>query len=186
MKFYLWLQPRRLHRQQSVGPHLKMRLAKPGAPFRLISFMAATGGRAYPGPTLFEEMGKGRLRLHARGRVVDEIFAQDPDQIGWDLGYCRRTRHPLRPFTHWRDTEFLNTGVRTSNDFAFHALAIDEHREKFAPALWTKTTRKDQPIRMRLRPARLRKSSNDGSPARTPMSAAAAPAICSRKFRSSG
>ena len=52
---------------------------------------------------------------------------------------------PYVPFTNWRDAEFLNTGVRTSNDFAFHALAIDEHREKFAPTLWTKTARKGPP-----------------------------------------
>ena len=38
------------------------------------------------------------------------------------------------------DMQFLNTGLRTSNDFAFHALAIDEHRKAFAPTLWTKQT----------------------------------------------
>jgi uncharacterized protein (DUF2235 family) len=47
---------------------------------------------------------------------------------------------------------FLNTGIRTSNDFAFHALAIDEHREAFLPTLWTKAIPKPpktDPIRQR-------------------------------------
>lgn len=32
---------------------------------------------------------------------------------------------------------FLNTGLRRNNEYAFHALAIDEHRKAFSPALWT-------------------------------------------------
>jgi uncharacterized protein (DUF2235 family) len=35
------------------------------------------------------------------------------------------------------DMQFLNTGIRRSNKFAFHALAVDEHRKAFAPTLWT-------------------------------------------------
>ena len=35
------------------------------------------------------------------------------------------------------DMQFLNTGIRVSNKFAFHAMAIDEHRKAFAPTLWT-------------------------------------------------
>ncbi|MGA2188454.1 MAG: DUF2235 domain-containing protein [Steroidobacteraceae bacterium] len=34
---------------------------------------------------------------------------------------------------------FLETDLRINNDRAYHALAIDEHRETFAPTLWTKT-----------------------------------------------
>jgi uncharacterized protein (DUF2235 family) len=34
---------------------------------------------------------------------------------------------------------FLETDLRINNDRAFHALAIDEHREAFAPTQWTKT-----------------------------------------------
>lgn len=41
------------------------------------------------------------------------------------------------PFFGRSDMQFLNTGLRTSNKFAFHALAIDEHRKPFAPTLWT-------------------------------------------------
>jgi uncharacterized protein (DUF2235 family) len=32
---------------------------------------------------------------------------------------------------------FLNTGLRQNNEYAFHALAIDEHRKAFKPTLWT-------------------------------------------------
>src|SRR5260370_2967847 len=34
---------------------------------------------------------------------------------------------------------FLETDLRINNDRAYHAMAIDEHREAFAPTLWTKT-----------------------------------------------
>jgi uncharacterized protein (DUF2235 family) len=33
--------------------------------------------------------------------------------------------------------QFLNTGLRVTNDYAFHAIAIDEHRKPFSPTLWT-------------------------------------------------
>lgn len=32
---------------------------------------------------------------------------------------------------------FLNTGLRINNNYAFHAMAIDEHRKAFRPTLWT-------------------------------------------------
>jgi uncharacterized protein (DUF2235 family) len=32
---------------------------------------------------------------------------------------------------------FLNTGLRHDNEYAFHALAIDEHRKAFRPTLWS-------------------------------------------------
>jgi uncharacterized protein (DUF2235 family) len=44
---------------------------------------------------------------------------------------------------------FLNTGLRQNNEFAFHALAVDEHRKAFRPTLWTNegaTGAKPRPI----------------------------------------
>ncbi len=38
--------------------------------------------------------------------------------------------------------KFLETDLRINYSFAYHALAIDEHRVDFAPTLWTKVTRK--------------------------------------------
>jgi hypothetical protein len=43
------------------------------------------------------------------------------------------------------DMQFLNTGLRVSNKFAFHALAVDEHRKASAPTLWTVDYAKDAP-----------------------------------------
>lgn len=34
---------------------------------------------------------------------------------------------------------FLETDLRINQDYAYHALAIDEHREAFTPTLWTKS-----------------------------------------------
>jgi uncharacterized protein (DUF2235 family) len=44
---------------------------------------------------------------------------------------------------------FLNTGLRQNNEYAFHAMAIDEHRKAFRPTLWTNEgaiTAKPRPI----------------------------------------
>jgi uncharacterized protein (DUF2235 family) len=38
---------------------------------------------------------------------------------------------------------FLETDLRINNDYAFHALAIDEHREAFAPTLWSRSIKKN-------------------------------------------
>jgi uncharacterized protein (DUF2235 family) len=43
--------------------------------------------------------------------------------------------------------QFLETDLRISNYKAYHALAIDEHREKFAPTLWTKPKESAYPDR---------------------------------------
>jgi uncharacterized protein (DUF2235 family) len=43
------------------------------------------------------------------------------------------------------DMQFLNTGLRVSNKFAFHAMAVDEHRKIFAPTLWTADYAKGAP-----------------------------------------
>ncbi|MEA2881691.1 MAG: hypothetical protein QOH32_947 [Bradyrhizobium sp.] len=44
---------------------------------------------------------------------------------------------------------FLNTGLRRTNQYAFHALAMDEHRKAFMPTLWTNmgaTTAAPRPV----------------------------------------
>lgn len=43
--------------------------------------------------------------------------------------------------------KFLETDLRINNDRAYHALAIDEHREKFAPTLFTRSKNSTQPPR---------------------------------------
>ncbi|MBP28909.1 DUF2235 domain-containing protein [Methylobacterium sp.] len=41
--------------------------------------------------------------------------------------------------------KFLHTGLRVSQENAYHAVAIDEHRAAFAPTLWTKKIRDGVP-----------------------------------------
>ena len=40
---------------------------------------------------------------------------------------------------------FLDTHLYRNNQFAFHALALDEHRRSFEPTFWTRTVPKGQP-----------------------------------------
>jgi uncharacterized protein (DUF2235 family) len=49
------------------------------------------------------------------------------------------------PVISRRRYAFLETDLRIDNDFAYHALAIDEQRGDFAPTLWTRTVRSGQP-----------------------------------------
>jgi hypothetical protein len=50
---------------------------------------------------------------------------------------------PDVPWIKWGSDPFLDTNLRVSETFAFHAVAIDEHRKAFAPTLWTKYVPKD-------------------------------------------
>lgn len=61
--------------------------------------------------------------------------------LGVPFPLLRRLRGSAYPF--------LNTGLRQNNEYAFHALAIDEHREAFRPTLWSNqgaTGAKPRPI----------------------------------------
>lgn len=61
--------------------------------------------------------------------------------LGVPFPIIRRLRGSAYPF--------LNTGLRQNNEYAFHALAIDEHRKAFSPTLWTNvgaTGAKPRPI----------------------------------------
>ena len=62
----------------------------------------------------------------------------DIDFLGvWDTVGALGLPFGNLPILGKSDMQFLNTGIRVSNKFAFHALAIDEHRKAFAPTLWT-------------------------------------------------
>jgi hypothetical protein len=49
---------------------------------------------------------------------------------------------PCVPKVSRADFAFLETDLRINDTHAYHALAIDEHREAFAPTLWVKSTPK--------------------------------------------
>lgn len=49
---------------------------------------------------------------------------------------------PLIPRVSKDDFAFLETDLRINYNHAYHALAIDEHRQAFAPTFWVKNTPK--------------------------------------------
>lgn len=100
-----------------------------------------------------------RARKNGQPRTIRELF--DPDNYPgkrsledeWVAQFARAVSIKFVgvfdtvgslgvPFALWRRIRgeaypFLNTGLRINNETAFHALAIDEHREAFRPTLWT-------------------------------------------------
>ena len=71
----------------------------------------------------------------------------DIDFLGvWDTVGALGLPFGELPILGKADMQFLNTGLRLSNKFAFHALAIDEHRKAFAPTLWTVDFQKGAPL----------------------------------------
>jgi len=57
----------------------------------------------------------------------------------WDTVGALGVPLPCVPHVSRHDFDFLETDLRINDTHAYHALAIDEHREAFAPTLWTKT-----------------------------------------------
>lgn len=60
----------------------------------------------------------------------------------WDTVGALGVPLPCVPKVSRADFAFLETDLRINDTHAYHALAIDEHREAFAPTLWTKVTPK--------------------------------------------
>jgi hypothetical protein len=60
----------------------------------------------------------------------------------WDTVGALGVPLPCVPKISRADFAFLETDLRINDSHAYHALAIDEHREAFAPTLWTKVTPK--------------------------------------------
>jgi uncharacterized protein (DUF2235 family) len=52
--------------------------------------------------------------------------------LGLPLGSVEAKVHKYR---------FLDTHLRLDNEYAFHALALDEHRKNFEPTFWTRTVK---------------------------------------------
>lgn len=60
----------------------------------------------------------------------------------WDTVGALGVPLPFIPKVSHEDFAFLETDLRINDTHAYHALAIDEHREAFAPTLWVKSTPK--------------------------------------------
>jgi uncharacterized protein (DUF2235 family) len=125
---------------------------------RSLSGMISTCGVLEPGAPLSIQQLYARYRRHA-DKTINQLLHGPQEGLGleerWIAKYCRQT--PIKMVGVW-DTvgslgspltpmrakvakyRFLDTHLRLSNEFAFHALAVDEHRRPFEPTLWTKTT----------------------------------------------
>ena len=124
---------------------------------RSLSGLISTCGVLEPGAPLSIQQLYERYRRpdHAS---INQLVHGPQHGLGleerWIVKYCRQT--PIRMVGVW-DTvgslgnpvetmrakvakyRFLDTHLRLTNQYAFQALAIDEHRGPFEPTLWTRT-----------------------------------------------
>jgi uncharacterized protein (DUF2235 family) len=105
------------------------------------------GGTAATIRELLVEQQNGRTNFTLEERwMLKYSQAIDIEFLGvWDTVGALGLPFGKLPILGKADMQFLNTGIRVSNKRAFHALAIDEHREAFAPTLWTVDYPKDAP-----------------------------------------
>jgi uncharacterized protein (DUF2235 family) len=120
----------------------KCGLLKPGSPVSM--------------KQLYERYRKGTAQsVRALGRVAaGELSLEDKwikeysraipiwFQGVWDTVGALGVPLPCVPKVSRADFAFLETDLRINDTHAYHALAIDEHREAFAPTLWTKVAPK--------------------------------------------
>jgi uncharacterized protein (DUF2235 family) len=118
-------------------------------------------GLLKPGSPVAMKQLYGRYRqgtaqsVRALGRVVAGELSQEDQWIKeysrpipiwfqgvWDTVGALGVPLPCIPKVSRADFAFLETDLRINDTHAYHALAIDEHREAFAPTLWTKVTPK--------------------------------------------
>jgi uncharacterized protein (DUF2235 family) len=105
---------------------------------------------------LYERYRKSTAQsVRALGKVVASELSQEDKWIKqysrpipiwfqgvWDTVGTLGVPLPCVPKVSRADVAFLETDLRINDTHAYHALAIDEHREAFAPTLWTKSTPK--------------------------------------------
>lgn len=120
----------------------KCGLLKPGSPVSL--------------KQMFDRYRKGTATtVGALGHVTDDQLPQEDKWIKeysrripiwfqgvWDTVGALGMPIPLLPNVSRSDFAFLETDLHINDTHAYHALAIDEHREAFAPTLWVKSTPK--------------------------------------------
>lgn len=120
----------------------KCGLLKPGSPVSM--------------KQLYARYRKGTAQsVRALGKVVESELSQEDKWIKeyarpvpiwfqgvWDTVGALGVPLPCVPKVSRADFAFLETDLRINDTHAYHALAIDEHREAFAPTLWTKSTPK--------------------------------------------
>jgi uncharacterized protein (DUF2235 family) len=122
----------------------KCGLLKPGSPVSM--------------KQLFERYRKGTAEsVRALGKVVESELSLEDKWIKeysrpipiwfqgvWDTVGSLGVPIPCVPKVSREDFAFLETDLRINDTHAYHALAIDEHREAFKPTLWMKSTPKQE------------------------------------------
>jgi uncharacterized protein (DUF2235 family) len=84
-----------------------------------------------------QQVGKADLSLEEHW-MLRYSLAIDIDFLGvWDTVGALGLPFGNLPILGKQAMHFLNTGIRIPNKFAFHAVAVDEHRKVFSPTLWT-------------------------------------------------
>ena len=124
---------------------------------RSLSGLIAKCGVLRPGAPLSIEQLYARYRAR-RGQTINElIHGPQPADLEerWIVKYCEPTKIKMvgvwdtvgslgSPIASMKSKIVkylgLDTHLRVQNEFAFHALAIDEQRKSFEPTFWTKTT----------------------------------------------
>jgi len=105
---------------------------------------------------LFERYRKGTApSVRALSKVVENELTQEDRWLEeysrsipiwfqgvWDTVGSLGVPLPCVPKVSRADFAFLETDLRINDAHAYHALAIDEHREAFAPTLWVTSTPK--------------------------------------------
>jgi hypothetical protein len=117
----------------------KCGLLKPGSPMSLTQLYARYRKRVSPSILHLQNTQSGDLSLEDQwlkkySMAISLWFQGVFDTVG-ALGV------PLGniPIISRSNYGFLETDLRINDSRAYHAMAIDEHREAFAPTLWTKT-----------------------------------------------
>jgi uncharacterized protein (DUF2235 family) len=124
---------------------------------RSLSGLIAKCGVLKPGAPLSIEQLYARYRRQSEKTINELVHGPEPMDLEerWIVKYCDSTTIKMvgvwdtvgslgSPIASLKSKIvkylFLDTHLRVQNEFAFHALAIDEHRKSFEPTLWTKTT----------------------------------------------
>lgn len=124
----------------------KCGLLKPGAPMSL-NQLYTRYRRGSAAPTIRELQSKDPTKLDFEDRWLREYSMPIPIwfQGVWDTVGALGIPFGNIPLLSRSDYGFLETDLRINDTHAFHALAIDEHREAFAPTLWQRTLQQGIP-----------------------------------------
>jgi uncharacterized protein (DUF2235 family) len=127
---------------------------------RSLSGLIAKCGVLKPGAPLSIEQLYARYRRHSDKTINELLHGSEPVDLEerWIIKYCEPTKIKMvgvwdtvgslgSPIASLKSKVvkylFLDTHLRVQNEYAFHALAVDEQRKSFEPTLWTKTTAND-------------------------------------------